>query len=116
MPMNIQPEEKKFIDVKAIFYNKNPRLARFVPKFIFKYLKHIVHEDFMNDFLIRHEGKKNIDFLEAVINEFNVSIETIGDENLQDSGRFIFAANHPIGGFDGMVLIKVLARKYNVVM
>jgi len=110
--MDIQPEKKKFIDIKAIFYSKNPHLARFTPTFFFNYLKRIVHEDFMNDFLIRHEGKQNLEFIEAVIDEFNVTVETIGDKNLPKKGRFIFAANHPLGGFDGMVLIKLLARHY----
>src|SRR5512147_168531 len=100
--MSDQPVRGKQVDVKAIFFSKNPKLARWIPGFIFRYLKRIVHEDFMNDFLSRHGHKKNIEFLDAVIEEFKVSIETVGEEDLPKKGRYIFACNHPLGGFDGI--------------
>lgn len=111
--MSDQSEKPKRIDVKAIFFSKNPQLARWMPGFIFKYLKRIVHEDFMNGFLDRHGEKKNIEFIEAVIHEFNVTIEVTGRENLPKEGRYIFASNHPLGGFDGMCLMKILSEHYD---
>ena len=32
-------------------------------------------------------------------------------ENIPDSGRFIFASNHPLGGFDAMLLMKTVDKK-----
>jgi hypothetical protein len=110
--MNHPAETKKHLDVKAIFYNKNPRLARWIPNFVYNYLKRIVHEDFMNGILTRHGDKKNLEFLEALIEDFKVTIETVGEENLPKEGRYIFACNHPLGGFDGIVLMKLLAKRY----
>ena len=110
--MSEQPVRGKLVDVKAIFFSKNPTLARWIPGFIFRYLKRIVHEDFMNDFLNRQGHKKNIEFLDAVIEEFKVSIETVGEKELPKEGRYIFACNHPLGGFDGIVLMKLLSNHY----
>jgi 1-acyl-sn-glycerol-3-phosphate acyltransferase len=102
-------------DVKEIFYSKNPRLARWIPAFVFNYLKRIVHQDFFNDFIFRCGEKRNLDFIEACIKEFDVTIHTVGEENLPKNGRFIFAANHPLGGFDALVLIKILSYRYSKV-
>jgi 1-acyl-sn-glycerol-3-phosphate acyltransferase len=110
--MDPQPEKKKHLDVKAIFFNKNPRLAHWIPGFIYQYLKRILHEDFFNDILNNHGDKKNLEFLEAVIKDFNVTIESIGEENLPKEGRYIFACNHPLGGFDGIVLMKIIGQRY----
>jgi hypothetical protein len=110
-------EQKRLsrFDVKEIFYSKNPRLARWIPTFVFNYLKRIVHQDFFNDFIIRCGEKRNIEFIEACIKEFDVTIKTVGEEKLPENGRFIFAANHPLGGFDALVLIKILSYHYNKV-
>lgn len=100
------------IDIKKVFYTKNPKLARLLPGFVFKYLKRIVHEDFVNGFLERHGDKKDLDFVNAAIQDFNVSIEVRGTENLPKEGRFIFVSNHPLGGFDGLVIMKVVSSYY----
>jgi len=108
-------EQKRIntIDVKAIFYSKNPRLARWIPGFVFSYLKRIAHQDFFNDFILRNGDKRNIEFIEACVKDFDVTLETFGEEKLPETGRFIFAANHPLGGFDGIVLMKILSSHYN---
>ena len=44
-------DNKKFIDIDAIFKAKNPGLYRILPRFIFSYLKRVAHQDDINDFL-----------------------------------------------------------------
>lgn len=112
--MNTDPSEKSslFVDVKKVFHQKNPKLAPLIPGFVYRFIKNIVHEDYINDFLRKHGHKQGLEFIEAVISDFNVTTEVIGEENLPDQGRFIFAGNHPLGGFDGMVLMHFLGRKY----
>jgi hypothetical protein len=97
------------IDVKKVFYSKNPGLAKMLPGFIFRYLKRIVHQDDNNTFLAKHGMKRNLEFITAVIEDFNVMIDQFGLENIPREGRFVFAANHPLGGFDGMVLMKIIS-------
>jgi putative hemolysin len=43
---------------------------------------------------------------------FHVSLDVIGREHLPPEGRFIFVSNHPLGGFDGMMIISELSRTY----
>jgi 1-acyl-sn-glycerol-3-phosphate acyltransferase len=100
------------IDIKKIFYEKSPRIARLLPGFVYAYLKRILHQDFVNGFMERHGDKLGIDFLKAGYQEFNVNMDIRGEENLPASGRFLFVANHPLGGFDGSMLIYIMRKHY----
>jgi len=105
-------EEHKPLDIKQIFRDKNPKMARFIPGFIYAYLRKILHLDFVNAFLEKHGDKRGVDFIEAAIEEFNTTMKIRGEENLPDQGRYIFVSNHPLGGFDGMMLLYILGKKY----
>lgn len=102
----------QFVDVQKVFHQKNPRLAPLIPGCVYRFIKNIVHEDYINEFLRKHGHKQGLEFIEAIIADFNVTTEIIGEENLPPQGRFIFAGNHPLGGFDGMVLMHFLGKKY----
>ena len=104
-------EIQKF-DIKKVFYEKSPRVAGLMPGFIYAYLKRILHQDFVNDYLERYGDKMGIDFMEAAYQEFNVDMNIKGEENLPESGRFLFVANHPLGGFDGNMLIYIIRKHY----
>jgi len=101
-----------FLDLKEIFRQKNPRLAPYIPGFVYSYLNRVLHLPEINEFLSVHGNITGLDFTEEVIKDFNISVTLRGEENLPESGRFIFASNHPLGGFDGMVLLTLLGRKY----
>ena len=45
----------KEINVKRMFHEKNPKLAKWIPGFIYRYLKRIIHQDFYNE-VIRDFG------------------------------------------------------------
>lgn len=101
------------VNVREVFYSKNPALARLIPSFVFNYLKRIVHEDDINDFLAKYGKKKNLDFIDAAIKDFQVTINVVGGDNIPENGRFVFVANHPMGGFDGIVLMKIISGFFN---
>lgn len=101
----------KPINIREIFAGKSPGLARIMPGFVFRYINNILHIDFLNDFLKRNGHLKGIDFVDQVVSEFNVSEHIYGLENIPESGRFIFASNHPLGGFDGMLIMKYVQEK-----
>ena len=106
------PYTKKQVDLEEIIANKNPKLKKLLPGFILRYIKKIVHEDFVNYFLEKNGSKYGVDFANASIEEFNIKLQIMGEENIPSTGRYIFAANHPLGGFDGLVLISVLNKHY----
>lgn len=109
-----ETEQQKItqIDVRKVFYEKNPKMARLIPGFIYRYLRKIVHEEYMNDFLLRHGDKTDLDFVNAAIKDFNVSIRVEGAQKIPENGRFIFVSNHPLGGFDGLVIMHVVDQYF----
>lgn len=101
----------KPINIKEIFQEKNPALAKFIPGFVFSYIKRILHLDFFNDFMKHNGHLKGIPFVNKAIIEFNIKEQINGFENIPESGRFIFASNHPLGGFDAFLLMKCVDKR-----
>lgn len=101
----------KFIDVKKIFHDKNPRLAGLLPGFALNYVKKIIHEDELNEFIRQNKHKHGFDFVDAIVDGFKLNVQFEGIDNIPATGGFVMAANHPLGGFDGMVLLQVVSQK-----
>lgn len=103
----------KPVYIEQLFKSKNPGLAKMIPGFIFSYLKKIIHQDDINDFITRYGNRKGLDFSDAILEYLNVSYEVHGAENLPSpDGRYIFVSNHPLGGPDGIILISFLGTRY----
>lgn len=101
----------KPINIREVFASKSPTLARFMPGFVFRYIDRIMHIGFVNDLLQRNGQLKGTAFVDQVVKEFNVKRHLHGLENIPETGKFIFASNHPLGGFDGMLLLKTVDEK-----
>ncbi len=104
-------KEFKPIDIREVFKTKSPGIAKIIPGFVYNYLTRILHLDFLNDIMKRHGDLIGNEFVEQVVKDFNIKEQIYGFENIPDSGRFIFASNHPLGGFDGLLLIKYVHKK-----
>jgi putative hemolysin len=101
------------INIRQVFYDKNPRLAGILPGFVYNYLERILHQKDINDFLAVHGDKFGLDFVRAAIEDFNVKVTLSGEENLPKEGRYIIASNHPLGGFDGLLIMDAISRHYS---
>jgi 1-acyl-sn-glycerol-3-phosphate acyltransferase len=98
----------RLIDIERVFAGKNPRLLKFMPGFVVRYLKRVIHQDELNEALELFKDLQGLDFIEKILEEFGVKIITEGLVNLPSHGRYIIVANHPLGGLDGMALMKVV--------
>ena len=56
--------------------------------------------------------KKGVDFIDALIKELKISFEISEEEinRIPKTGAFITVSNHPFGGIDGMLLVKVISQ------
>ncbi|MFD0993855.1 GNAT family N-acyltransferase [Tenacibaculum geojense] len=58
----------------------------------------------------KHKHKNDLEFLNGLLNEFQIEFE-IPEEDLKripKEGPFITISNHPLGGIDGILLLKLL--------
>ena len=104
------------IDIDRILANKMGTKSRFVPGFLVRYLKNIVHQDWLNEFIAQEGEIQGVQWLEDCIRHLGLQIEVEGKENLPsdaDGRRFTFVSNHPLGGADGVVLGAILGRHYD---
>ncbi|PLX03056.1 MAG: glycerol acyltransferase [Marinilabiliales bacterium] len=100
------------IDIDQIIKSKNPGLYKMLPGFIIRYIKKILHQDDNNYYLRKYRDKKGKDFSEAILNDWNIKTKAEGEENIPDEGRFVFAANHPLGGIESLAFMKVVQEHY----
>jgi putative hemolysin len=103
--------QEKFIDIEEVIKSKNPSLLKWMPGFVLKYIKRIIHQDHVNDFIRRQGDKKSHDFVNEIVKEFGAEVSFEGLENIPEIGGCIIAANHPIGGLDSIALMQTVARK-----
>lgn len=100
------------IDVDAILSAKAGKKARYVPRFLVSYLKKIIHQDEVNEFLLMNKDNQGLDFVNSFMKYFNNSFEVQGIENLPKDGLYTFVSNHPLGAQDGLGLAYILGPHY----
>lgn len=109
---------KRLIDIEGLFASKNPALLRVIPRFVFSYLKRVIHQEEVNAYIYKHREKFGLPFVDAILGEFGVTVVVrdlrsaafAGTPILPADGRIIVASNHPLGGIDGMALMQQLGR------
>lgn len=106
-------KKDKFIDIKKVISEKNPGLAKWMPRFVLSYIKRIVHEDEVNRVMAKHGHLYELEYVDALIGEFGVEVSYTGEENIPLDRSVIFASNHPLGALDGVVLMHVLGKFRN---
>jgi 1-acyl-sn-glycerol-3-phosphate acyltransferase len=104
--------ENQKIDVRSVIYSKNPALLKAIPGFVINYLKKIVHQDELNEFLGKYGHLKDSELIAAGLKHFEIKYRVFGSENIPLSGRYIFVSNHPLGGLDGLVFINELSSHF----
>ena len=108
--METKKKDAKFIDIDKVFNDKNPQLKKFIPKILINYLKRITHQNEVNDFMAKNQNIYGIEYAEAVIAYFQSKYTIKGEENIPKEGRYIFVANHPLGGLDGVIFVAAVGK------
>lgn len=104
------------IDIDKILAAKMGAKVRYVPRFLVNYLKRIVHQDWLNGFILKEEGVVGVRWMEDCMKYLDLDVHVVGFENLPsdaDGRRFTFVSNHPLGGADGVVLGAIIGRHYD---
>lgn len=105
-------EQPLRIDVDQVLRQRLPRHYGRIPRFVVNWLKRTICQDELNRVAANVFPRRGVEAAAMALQEFGVTIEVEGTDNVPDDGRFVFASNHPLGGLDGLALISVLGRRY----
>lgn len=103
------------IDIDQVLESKAGSKARLVPGFVRSWLKRIVHQEEINEFLETVGDMQGVPWLDAVVEYLDMNLRVRGAENLPDDAdgqRFTFVSNHPLGGPDGIAIGHILGHRY----
>jgi putative hemolysin len=101
------------INVQKMINEKYPKLKnnKVIKQAIDKFADSIVHQEQINIFLQENAHLGSFEFIENALEELNFSY-SLGNKEIQNipaTGRVVIIANHPLGGLDALVLIKVIS-------
>jgi putative hemolysin len=85
----------------------------FIGTFVGWLLMRVLRISAINKIYNKNKEKSDLDFLNAVLEDCNIKFE-IPEEDLKripKEGAFITISNHPLGGIDGVLLLKLLIEK-----
>ena len=109
-------EIEKTIDIDKILRDKMGAKAKFVPSFAVNWLKRILHEDEVNQFLWDSRGLSGTEWLTECVRYLDMTLQIEGLENLpdKDDGKlYTFVSNLPLGGQDGVALGSIIGKHYD---
>lgn len=102
------------ISIREIINSKYPNFLSAYPKFLVNTVYIFFEKLFMvsriNNFLLKHNNKTGIEFIEELFDELEISykISSKDREKIPSEGKLIIVANHPLGGLDGLILLKLI--------
>lgn len=97
------------IDVAQIIQDKS---GRKLPKWVLRFVQRLIHEDEINDILLRLGHNQGLDFVDALLKDLRVNVSWENPEKLPQDGRAIFVCNHPLGAIDGVGITHLLGTHY----
>ncbi|MBP5370980.1 MAG: 1-acyl-sn-glycerol-3-phosphate acyltransferase [Bacteroidales bacterium] len=108
--MDEDQSKKEFINVERILKTKAPDLYKKLPKFVVRYFTRVLHQDEINADLEKISDEKGVPKFHKQLAINNIVIDCHNAENIPAEGRFIFAANHPMGGPDGIMIVSAVGK------
>lgn len=90
----------------------NPFLAYLGGESLAKFIMYVLRFNKLNKIYGQIGDKQGIEFIDALIGLLKINYEVDANElrKIPKTGPFIVVANHPFGGIDGILLIKIISE------
>ena len=100
----------KVIDVELALQEKIPDIYKKIPGVLIRLMEKVIRQDDMNRMIHESSHLNGIPLVDWVLDQFGVNIVVKGKKLIPKKGRYIYPANHPIGGLDGLAIVSVVAK------
>lgn len=101
-------EHKKFIDIDKVLQEKATKVYKWLPRFVINWLKKTLHENDINACMLALKDDEGLAFNTKVLTYMGAKVEAVNSHFIPKTGSVVIAANHPLGGLDGLALIKTV--------
>lgn len=88
--------------------------GKLIPGFLLRYLERLIRQRELNDMLRYAYPAEGSAFSARILEYLDITVEVDDHilEGIPPEKPLIFASNHPLGGLDGIALVKVLGERY----
>lgn len=106
----------KKIEIRNIILAKNPGFLSSFPQFVrnlaFSLIEKFLKLNEINMFLEKNRNLRGIDFIDEFFEylDFSYIISKKERDRIPSEGRLIIISNHPLGGLDGLALLKLVSE------
>lgn len=97
------------LDINKIL---GPKLCRKLPRFAINFLKRRIHQDQINDCIMKAEHYHGPGFFDEALDYVGITYKVRGEENLDMNKKCLFVCNHPLGGPEALIIGSVFRRIY----
>jgi putative hemolysin len=83
-----------------------------VKQMVVHFINWLFRIELYNEFVAHHGHKSGFELIDVIFSHFNVTYRTDEDSKrmIPKSGRLVCVANHPLGGMDGLALLRVIGK------
>lgn len=89
-----------------------PKLRKKLPRFVVNYIKRRLHQDEINDCILKAEHYCGAGFFDEALKYIDITYKIRGVENLETDKKYIFACNHPLGGPEALIIGSIFHQLY----
>lgn len=100
------------IDIDEVLREKAPRFAKYIPRFVRNRLRRTIHEEELNGIIDAGWDRSPQEFIRVAFERMRIAYRVEGLERLDPAERYLFVANHPFGGLDGMMIADALIERF----
>lgn len=100
------------INLTGIIRSRAGWKGRLLPRFLLGALERLICQRRLNEILREVWPAQGSDFARRIMEVQRISLSTQGLDRLPREESFIFACNHPLGGLDGICMVKVLGELF----
>ncbi|MCK7532615.1 MAG: 1-acyl-sn-glycerol-3-phosphate acyltransferase [Marinilabiliales bacterium] len=105
-------EIEKVIDIRKAIRSSKSKFVRLLPGFAISAIEKLIRQDYMNASIHNNRHMEGIPFVNGILKDWGVNVDIKGSENIPREGRFVFVANHPVGGMDALSFLSAISRFY----
>jgi putative hemolysin len=104
------------LSLKHLLDSRNPRILERVPAFARPWFlrlgERLVHLDEIRAFFGDHAGLRGVELLDEIFDHLQVThaLSLRDRQRIPSTGRLVVVANHPLGGLDGLALLRAMSE------